>query len=361
MNEWKGAFGYINYDRCAPKCDDQLPIFSQVGRGIPGDSYEVRITDPDTTNETYLSGWRFDQATKQWSKVWDSENINGGELFYYYNLRPFTNPKTFTMTWIYRRPNRPEWSRTTPAIPYIPNTDGDGEPGVDGLVGAGIANLFVREGVNAPWVQQYRTGGLTETPVTSDNGRYGQINWPVGTTPKDFNAVAPGEAYAATLTFGYGGDIEIPNLDDLAKILGWSRSDLERWLNDQQDAATNSNNVKHYIDKNVEDLQGQVDVIRNRVTSLETRVTNVENRVTQIEQNIVTLTAKYDKTLADIINKIFLGATINADGSITWPTTGKIPVGDLNIFAGTATPTNTTYANALRSRELAINNDIKAV
>lgn len=343
---------HVNKDRCAEKCDAQMPSITGSGRGLRGDGFEVRISDPDTTNETYLEGYKWDAVIKEYQKIWESENINGGELSYYYNLRPYTVPQTFTMTWIYRRPNRPEWSETTPAIPYIAQVDGDGNPIVDGLVGAGVANVFVREGVNAEWNQTYRQGNKTEVPVT-DAGRYGQLYWPTGTTPKDFNGVAPGEAYSVCITFGYGGDIELPNLDDLAKILGWRREDLESWLNGNKDGLTDSNNVKDYIDKKDQALQDQID-------DLDTRVTNIEENIIKIEQNITTLINKYDKTIADILNKIFLGATINPDGSIIWPTAGKIPVGDLNIFAATASPANTTYANALRSRTLS-DNDIKAV
>ena len=47
------------------------------------------------------------------------------------------------------------------------------------------------------------------------------------------------------------------------------------------------------------------------------------------------------------------------DGHITWPNTSKIPIGDLNVFSA-SNPTNSTVANAIRSRALS-DNDIRTI
>lgn len=67
-----------------------------------------------------------------------------------------------------------------------------------------------------------------------------------------------------------------------------------------------------------------------------------------------------NRTLGDLVNKIWGGATINADGSINW---GKgqnmrIPMADLNFFSA-SDPNNNTTANAIRSRDLQ-NNDVRS-
>lgn len=222
------------HDHGAPLCDDQIPVWSTVGQGIQGDSYRVDIQDPDSTDETHLYGKWFDASTGTWIPDWTSENINGGELKYQYNLRPYTIPRTFTMTFMYRRPGRPEWSWTTPAIPYIWTLDPAGRPDTDPdhIVGSGIATLFTKTGVEDkyPWVEK--------------------LIYPDGTTREDFNAPEQGGGWTSNLLFGVDGDIECPNIEDLANIEGWPEDKL-------RDAANKVNNgpisgdpdIKTYIDR----------------------------------------------------------------------------------------------------------------
>ena len=103
-------------------------------------------------------------------------------------------------------------------------------------------------------------------------------------------------------------------------------------------------NIQQYIDAKAELAE------RNANNNMDARADAIES---QLDKDKTTLQA--------ILNKVFGGGTINSDGSITWgDTVGKIPVADLNIFAGTATPTNTTYSNALRTRNITTN-DIKTL
>lgn len=216
----------------APECDDQLPLLAHVGRGLKGDGFIVRLSDPDDCTQTYLEGLSFDEATKEYHSEWISENINGGELSYQYNLRPFTDPRTFTITFIYRRPGRCEWSWTTPAIPYIWTMS---EPGLDSdpdhVVGSGVATLYVRASKKDQWNER--------------------LHYPEGTSGKDYNAPAPEEAWSATITFGYGGDIELPNFDDLAKIIGCTKGDIINILEDNSVHwnGIEADNLLDYIDK----------------------------------------------------------------------------------------------------------------
>lgn len=315
---WGKVFGGVNPDRAVPERDDQIPIYSVMGRGLQGNGFEVRISDPDTTNETYLEGWKYDEASQTYEHVWDSENINGGELSYYYNLRPWTIPQVFTMTWVMRRPNRPQWSETTPAIPYIWDADGSGQPSVDDLVGSGLGNLWVREGTNAEWKEQ--------------------LVFPSGTTAADFNSPGPLEPWSGNITFGFGGDIELPNLDDIAKILGWSRTEITNVLNDVAGALDGSDNVKDYIDDKDAILQEQITNIDERVTILEEKVEEIETNITNIITNINEMGTKYDTALTEILNKIYGGGTIDPDtGEITWGRPLEddlIAIGNVNIYTG---------------------------
>ena len=350
---------HINPDRCAPESDDQLPLISRVGRGIKGDSYKVEIAS-DSNCETILEGSYFDQASKEWHSEWVSENVNGGCLSYQYNLRPFTVPQTFTITFIYRRPGRPEWSWTTPAIPYIWTIDDSGETAPpDGIVGSGVATLFIKKTTDAAWTEK--------------------LVYPQGTTREDYNAPEAEDAWTVNLSFGIGGDIEVPNIDDLAKIIGITVDDIKKLVagdtvtingvvvgdiidyidkqddNHLKDALDHvhedlgfddgflpgdggETSVKEYIDQAIADIKGDSDM-----------------DLGQLEQYV-------KNALGDILSKIFGGGTLGADGHITWPTesqASKIPVADLNIFSN-STPTDSTYTDAIRSRALS-DDDVRTV
>lgn len=221
------------HDHGAPLCDDQIPVISTVGRGLQGDSYQVDIEDPDNTDETHLYGKWFDASTGTWNTEWTSENINGGELKYQYNLRPYTIPRTFTMTFMYRRPGRPEWSWTTPAIPYIWTLDPAGRPDTDPdhVVGSGVATVFAKTGIEDrwPWVEK--------------------LVYPDGTTREDFNAPEQGEGWTSNLLFGVDGDIECPNIEDLANIQGWPEQNLKDAANKVGSPISGDPNIKAYIDR----------------------------------------------------------------------------------------------------------------
>lgn len=311
-------------NHCAPDCDDQLANISRVGRGIQGDSCHVRVAEGDSESETHIEGWQTDSATGDIKSQWITENINGGQLSYQYNLRPYTNPQTFTITFIYRRPGRKEWSWTTPAIPYIWTLGADGQEDTppDHVVGSGVATLFIKT-MHTDWTER--------------------LNYPEGTTREDFNAPQPTEAWASTITFGKGGDVEVPDFDDIAKIIGISKEDIFNILENNsitidgvdatnlidyikkadnnildhvhKDLGFNDtghsgigafggySNVKAYIDAEIESLE-------NKINNLNTKVTNMKNG----------------------ISNLIYGATVDESGNIVIPAGTKIPTGNMNLY-----------------------------
>lgn len=381
--------GYYDEHR-AECCDDQLPVFSGIGRGLQGDAYKVTIDDPDTTDETHLHGWIVDSRTGEMTSDWVSENINGGELSYQYNLNPFNDPQTFTITFIYRRPGRPEWSWTTPAIPYIWTVNNDGEwESPDSIVGSGVATLFIKKTTDADWKEM--------------------LIYPDGTNRDDYNAPDPEEAWTVNIKFGVGGDIEVPNIDDLAKILGISVQDIYDIIADTPIVINGYTveNIVEYVDavqSHIHDDQGFGDdtLIGDNPDSVlpgskypngveydgETYENPAANKPYTIKNYIdyMVWEAKldlYDKLadsagtinnlvnmLDDLVGKIY-GASLVEDTStpittvpsaqkIKWPSTvtdhgGKIPVGNINLFSG-----DEANEKVIRTRAGVQNDDVKA-
>ena len=239
-------------DRCAPGCDDQLPVIANVGRGLRGDGFRVDVKS-DAQSETYLEGLSYDPATNTWNSEWVSENINGGQVMYQYNLRPYTIPQTFTITFRYKRPNRKpsEWVWTTPAIPYIWDADNDGLADVDEIVGTGVAALFLKKTTESTW--NYPTVHSSEYPSGMTSAKHDKLLYPDDWSREMFNAPEPGDPWSVNLQYGIGGDIDAPNVDDIAKLLGITVQQVRNIINNVPGQIVGDgftgNNMKDYVDK----------------------------------------------------------------------------------------------------------------
>lgn len=314
-------------------CTDQLPLFSTVGKGLKGDAFKVVVSDPDTTNETHLEGLSFDEASKTWTSEWVTENINGGELKYYYTLRPYTIPQTFTITFKYNRPGRPEWSWTTPAIPYIWTIDEDGgKQDPDGIVGSGVATLFIRKTTSTTWVEK--------------------LIYPNGTTRKDFNAPEAEKPWTVNLTFGIGGDVDVPNIDDLAKILGITVNDIRNIIGGKEFTinGVTAKDYREYIDKQ-DDLH-KAAAVKESLEHLHKDLgffTGTEHDWSDdfggkgsvkayidwaVENATTNITNQYEDLLKQLLSHIFNGPTIQ-NHKLVWPDGSddeKIPIGNINLL-----------------------------
>lgn len=326
----------VNPDRGAPGCDDQLPLISRVGRGIHGDGYKVEVDDPDSTCETHLHGYEIDGATGEVKSDWVSENINGGHLSYQYVLRPYTIPQTFTITFVYRRPGRPEWSWTTPAIPYVWTIDEDGNKDQgDGIVGSGVATLFVKKTTDAAWKEM--------------------LLYPEGTTREDFNAPEAEEPWTVNLSFGVGGDIDVPNIDDIAKVLGITVEDIRNIIAGNQVTinGVDARNIIDYIDKQDTSLSEHIhrDLGFNEPGHPDTGAFGGHDTVKEYIDALGKKVEENDtfvrNALADIIAKFYGGGTLGEDGHVTWGASGKAAVGNMNVYAGGA---DASAPNAIRTR-----------
>ena len=326
----------VNPDRGAPGCDDQLPLISRVGRGIHGDGYKVEIDDPDSVSETHLHGYEIDGATGEVKSDWVSENINGGHLSYQYVLRPYTIPQTFTITFVYKRPGRPEWSWTTPAIPDVWTIDEDGNKDQgDGIVGSGVATLFVKKTTDAAWKEM--------------------LLYPEGTNREDFNAPEAEEPWTVNLTFGVGGDIDVPNIDDIAKILGITVEDIKNIIagNTVTINGIDASNIIDYVDKQDANLSKHIhkDLGFNEPGHPDSGAfgghDNVKEYIDALGDKVDENDTFVRNALADILAKFYGGGTLGEDGHVTWGDSGKAAVGNMNVYAGGA---DASAPNAIRTR-----------
>lgn len=82
------------------------------------------------------------------------------------------------------------------------------------------------------------------------------------------------------------------------------------------------------LDEKVENYYNEVNNrITNEVDTLNQTISNVKNELT-------TVIEQKGDSIGSIVEKIYMGGTINEDGSVTWPTDDKIAVGNMNWYSG---------------------------
>lgn len=129
----------------------------------------------------------------------------------------------------------------------------------------------------------------------------------------------------------------------------------------------------------LEDTVGQhgdaITVLQNSVRNLTTAVTNLENdlaaleakhdadisrldgRITALSNQVTQLSTKTSKTLADILDKVYGGGTVNATtGAVTWGSGAtSIPVSTINIYSADANPNPASSAGLIAHAGVADN------
>lgn len=346
-------------DRHADDCDDQLPLVAHVGRGLKGDSAHVDVKNGRV--DTHLVGGWIDNADGTFNTDWISDNINGGELRYQYNLNPFTVPRTFTITFIYTRghegdENYADWSWTSPAIPYIWRTldeDGNEHEQPDDIIGTGCATVFART-MHEDW----------------NIAKHERLWYPIDpTTGKPFkreyfNAPDPENPWSVTIRFGHGGDVDVPDFDDIAKIIGISKEDVYDILEDKSVTINgiDAKNLIEYIDKcdrrdrdHFHKDLGFNDEGHGENTFGPSPITNetysnVKNYIDAADENlrerIIRLEARV-KVLEDRLKEL---------GVDDIPSGQKMAYGNINVFSG-----NESENHYIRTHSGVSDNDLKGM
>lgn len=139
---------------------------------------------------------------------------------------------------------------------------------------------------------------------------------------------------------------------------------LEKKLQAEIDTLTK--NLNDYITSNntrVTNLENAFNTFKNetnnRLNTLEGDVNNLKQEFNEYKQSSGTDITQLQNFRSSIGGSVY-GATLNADGTISLPSGTHIPVGDLNWWAANSAPANSTYSNAIRSRDIN-NSDVKAV
>lgn len=129
-------------DTGVPNCDDQKPVKTWVGRGLEGYGTYIGAysyspgSHPEFPPESqhrdsfYVTGWKDDPQTGDFSKMWTSPNIHGGRLYADKVEIDDGEARAYYLNFRYTRGGDTEWTLRTPLTPYV--LSGDDVPVVPG-------------------------------------------------------------------------------------------------------------------------------------------------------------------------------------------------------------------------------------
>lgn len=285
-NEWL-------VDRCSDQCDDQLPLFSRVGRGLQGNGYKVEVEQASDC-ETYLHGYIYDSATGTFISDWQSHNVNGGHLSYQYHLHPYGDPPTFTITFKYDRPcyddeHDMSWEWTTPAIPYIVDAGG-----------SGIGNLFIKPVTGASWTAVRAAVASSDLPdsIADTLAAYEKLVFPEGDTRESLNPPLPGDDWTVNLTYGKNGDINCPTTAEAAADDAATLAAAKQYTDDSIPSIAEGNGIK--VTKSGTEYTVSTDLKAGSNVNLATDPNTGQITISATDTNTVTtVTAGTDITVTD--------------------------------------------------------------
>lgn len=111
-----------------------------------------------------------------------------------------------------------------------------------------------------------------------------------------------------------------------------------------EDTARQHGDAITALQTSVQNLTAAVTDLEADLSALEAKhdadISRLDGRITVLSNQVTQLSTKTSKTLADILNKIYGGGTVDADtGAVTWGSgTTPIPVSTINIFSADANP-----------------------
>lgn len=193
------------FDRAVPS-EDQLPLFSRVGRGPKGDAFEVLLRK-DADGSEHLEGVSTNHLTGESVTEWVSQPIGAGTLSHQYTLSPETG--TFVLSLSYNDPT-PErsWNWTSPAIPYATEE-------IDGSSVVRVRSVFTGKlGNKLEEVLNYPEEYNGEHPVASDD-------WVAQLTVGLKATFTTDGEDQEIVTIKPDATIPAANADDLSQILGF--------------------------------------------------------------------------------------------------------------------------------------------
>ena len=116
------------------------------------------------------------------------------------------------------------------------------------------------------------------------------------------------------------------------------------------------------LQTSVQNLTTAVTDIEADLSALEAKhdadISRLDGRISALANQVTQLTAKTSKTLADILDKVYGGGTVDTTtGAVTWGSAATIPVGNINIYSTNGEPSPSTSVGIITHANI-LDNDL---
>lgn len=144
----------------------------------------------------------------------------------------------------------------------------------------------------------------------------------------------------------------VENLENQLHALENRVTSAEMRIETLEDTAAQHGDAITALQASIRNLTTAVTDIEADLSALEAKhdadISRLDGRISALANQVTQLTAKTSKTLADILNKIYGGGTINPNtGAVTWGSPSTVPVGNINIYSTNGEPSPSTSAGII--------------
>lgn len=146
---------------------------------------------------------------------------------------------------------------------------------------------------------------------------------------------------------------QIAELAARVTSLAMRMTSAETRIETLEDTAARHGNAITALQTSVQNLTTAVTDIEADLAALEAKhdadISRLDGRISALANQVTQLTAKTSKTLADILDKVHGGGTVDATtGAVTWGiAAGAIPISTINIFSANSNPTPASSAGVI--------------
>lgn len=154
----------------------------------------------------------------------------------------------------------------------------------------------------------------------------------------------------------------LANLESQIEALATNVTSLENRIETLEDTVAQHGDAITALQTSVSNLTTSLTNLEADLSALEAKhdadISQLDGRITALSNQVTQLSTKTSKTLADILNKVYGGGTVDTTtGAVTWGSAATIPVGNINIYSTNGEPSPSTSAGIITHANI-LDNDL---
>ena len=154
----------------------------------------------------------------------------------------------------------------------------------------------------------------------------------------------------------------LANLESQIEALETRMTGAENRIETLEDTAARHGDAITALQTSVRNLTTSVTNLEADLSALKAKhdadISRLDGRITALSNQVTQLSTKTSKTLADILDKVYGGGTVNATtGAVTWGSAATIPVGNINLYSTNGDPSPSASAGIITHADV-LDNDV---